>query len=58
VSPPEQDIKKFLNLLKVIEEEEKMFLELQRKVWIKHCSMPTETEGLKKETLGDFGYKE
>jgi hypothetical protein len=58
VSQPEQDIKKFLNLPKAIEEEEKMYSELQLRVWIKHFSMLIEIEELRKEILEDSGFRE
>jgi hypothetical protein len=54
----ELNIKKFLNLQKVIVAEEKMFIEWQHKVWIKLFNMLIAIEEIGRETLEGYGSRE
>jgi phenylalanyl-tRNA synthetase alpha subunit len=47
-----------LKSLKELSVEEKMYSELQLRVWIKHFNMLIEIEELKKEILEDSGFRE
>ena len=56
-SLPNDERKKFASDLNLIKDElqEKILLELQDRLWKKLCSMPTETEEIKKEILNHYG---